>query len=106
MYIIILVLYSVSTLLCGVPGDSATPWISSGPVTILHPRGYLMALPALTAVAVAAQRLVASTAAYLIFYGLGPQGLYGLGINIIVLYSLAGGDLVYHELLHDSKYPK
>ena len=50
--------------------------------------------------------MVASTEAYLISYGLRPQGLCGLGINIIVLYSSAGGDLVYHEVLNDCKYPK
>ena len=62
-----------------------------------------MALPALTAVAVATQSLVASNATFLILYGLGPHGLYGLGINIFVLFSSAGGILVYQELLHDCK---
>ena len=45
---------------------------------------YLMALPALTAVAVATQSLVASNATFLILYGLGPHGPYGLGINIFL----------------------
>ena len=60
--------------------DPVGVW-TSGPVAMLHPRGYLMALPALTVVAVAAQRLVAANATYLILYGLGPQDLYGLGIK-------------------------